>query len=287
MNQNVMDQRCPNCGVAVQAHANFCYQCGFNLKAEAPAKQSAQLTFIPLDDLDGLAAISEPEEESATVPLQQQTARLLHLQTGTAIELPTNLTVIHIGKPNSKVPPEINVKNLPNAEVVSRIHAQIRLTRNLFQIEDLESTNGTYINDMLLPPNIHHNLRLGDRIGLGSRDQFTFLFLTGLPFNMSHLNHLSKGDVKFERELIQSYLGQAQTMLHSIAAALEQRDMTTLEEQIYHLKAASAKVGSQLVQLLAEQMESQVKQNLSENTAKLQAELERALAQAQAFAATY
>jgi len=281
-----MDQRCPNCGVAVQAHANFCYQCGFNLKAEAPAKQSTQLTFIPLNGLD-LADISEPEEEMATVPLQQQTARLLHLQTGIAIELPTNLSVIHIGKPNSKVPPDVNVKNLPNAEVVSRVHAQIRLTRNLFQIEDLESTNGTYINDMLLPPNIHHNLRLGDRIGLGSKDQFTFLFLTGIPFSMAHLHHLSDGDVKFERELIRSYLDHAQTMLGSIAAALKQQDRTTVEEQIAHLKSASSNVGSQMVQLLAEQFESQVQQNLLENSAKLLAELELALAQAQAFAATY
>lgn len=113
---------------------------------------------------------------SSKTQLQQQNARLLHVQTDTMIELPAQLSVIHIGKPNDQIPPDIDVSGFPNSEIVSRIHADIRVEGDAFYIEDVGSANGTYINHNPLASGNRHRLRTGDRIGLGKGDKMTFLF---------------------------------------------------------------------------------------------------------------
>jgi len=129
------------------------------------------------------ASVSPPtvaQAPSESVPsqtmLQIQIARLLHVQTNTPIELPSNLAVIHIGKPNDRIPPDVDVSGFPNSEIVSRVHADIRVEGDSHYIEDVGSANGTYINNMPLPVGNRHRLRPGDRIALGKGDKVTFLF---------------------------------------------------------------------------------------------------------------
>lgn len=117
----------------------------------------------------------QPVANSKT-QLQQQKARLLHVQTNTLLELPPSLSVIHIGKPNERIPPDVDVAGFPNSEIVSRIHADIRLEGDAYYLEDVGSSNGTYVNNMPLPPGNRHRLRVGDRIALGKGDLVTFLF---------------------------------------------------------------------------------------------------------------
>jgi FHA domain/Double zinc ribbon len=162
---------------------------------ESPASPMAQI----IEPIVSEPIVSEPEaaapepEASAPVPdppveplspppavqstqLQIQTARLLQVQTNLTLELPPNLSVIHIGKPNDRVPPDIDVSGFPNSEIVSRVHADIRVEADAYYIEDLGSSNGTYINNVPLPPGNRHRLRIGDRIALGKGDKVTFLF---------------------------------------------------------------------------------------------------------------
>jgi pSer/pThr/pTyr-binding forkhead associated (FHA) protein len=108
--------------------------------------------------------------------LQQVVARLFHVQSNQEIELPQNLSVIHIGKPNDRIPPDIDVAGFPNSEIVSRIHSDIRVEGDAHYIEDVGSSNGTYINNLPLLPGNRHRLRPGDRISLGKGDLVTFLF---------------------------------------------------------------------------------------------------------------
>ncbi|MBD2604714.1 FHA domain-containing protein [Scytonema hofmannii FACHB-248] len=126
-----------------------------------------------------VAAATEPVAAAVTVAktqLQQVTARLIHVQSDREIELPQSLSVIHIGKPNDRIPPDIDVSGFTNSEVVSRIHADIRLEGDAHYIEDVGSSNGTYINNLPLLPGNRHRLRPGDRISLGKGDMVTFLF---------------------------------------------------------------------------------------------------------------
>lgn len=126
-----------------------------------------------------IAAAPEPVAPRVTVAktqLQQVTARLVHVQSDRQIELPQSLSVIHIGKPNDRIPPDIDVSGFTNSEVVSRIHADIRVEGDAHYIEDVGSSNGTYINNSPLLPGNRHRLRPGDRISLGKGDMVTFLF---------------------------------------------------------------------------------------------------------------
>ncbi len=100
---------------------------------------------------------------------------LFHLQTNTSLELPA-ISVIRIGKPNEQVPIDIDVSGLSNADAVSRLHAEIHLEGNSYYIEDLESTNGTFINNTKLIPKTRYQLNLGDKIDLGQASQVTFIF---------------------------------------------------------------------------------------------------------------
>ncbi len=105
-----------------------------------------------------------------------QLPKLFHVQSNTYIDLPLNLTVIHIGKPNERIAPDIDVSNLPKSDVVSRVHARIYVEGNSYFIEDLGSANGTYLNQSLLSPLTRCQLNLGDRIDFGKEGSFTFLF---------------------------------------------------------------------------------------------------------------
>lgn len=206
---------CPNCGAMVQTDASFCGQCGFNLRASGAVVTPAEAVLSsspaigansalpdqvapgqigPLEPL--IASAAEPPPDLLPMPplvekpvspravasdpktqLQQQSAQLLHVQTNNTIELPSNLSVIHLGKPNDRIPPDIDVSGFPNSEIVSRIHADIRMEGDAFYIEDVGSSNGTYINNAPLSMGNRHRLRTGDRIALGKGDKVSFLFI--------------------------------------------------------------------------------------------------------------
>ena len=84
--------------------------------------------------------------------------------------------MIHIGKPNDRVPPDIDVSGFPDSEVVSRSHADIRIEGDAYYLEDTGSSNGTYVNNTPLTKGNRHKLRPGDRISLGKGDLVSFLF---------------------------------------------------------------------------------------------------------------
>jgi ribosomal protein L40E len=204
---------CPNCGATVQTDATFCGQCGYNLQSEqspssepepisenqtAPDLEAVPETMVSLpprpDNLEtessapltpppplpsqpvSASELESPAQVAAPTQMQRQTASLLHQQTDTKIELPQNLLIIHIGKPNERIPPDIDVSGFPNSEIVSRVHADIRIEADIFYIEDTGSSNGTYINHTPLLPGDRHRLRAGDRISLGKGDKVTFIF---------------------------------------------------------------------------------------------------------------
>lgn len=194
---------CPQCGATVQADTSFCGQCGFNLKTVASSTMSSESPdpqsmppepvelepLVPPDplvpsEMPTIAPIpvapppiaAPPTAAVSMTQLQLASARLLHLQTNVEIELPPGLPVVHLGKPNDRIPPDIDVSGFPNSEIVSRIHADIRIEGDAYYIEDVGSSNGTYINNVPLAMGNRHRLRSGDRIALGKGDKVTFLF---------------------------------------------------------------------------------------------------------------
>jgi FHA domain/Double zinc ribbon len=144
-----------------------------------PAVETSTPTIVPVPVV---AAVSPPVAPITPPPIpvatqiQQAAYQLFHLQTNKDIELPPHLEVVMIGKPNEQSPPDIDVSGFPCSEVVSRIHANIRVEGANYYLEDLGSANGTYVNHNMLAKGNRHLLRTGDRIGLGKGDLVTFLF---------------------------------------------------------------------------------------------------------------
>jgi FHA domain/Double zinc ribbon len=118
----------------------------------------------------------DDEVSNTQIQVQTRTAALLHAQSNSLIELSAYQKVVHIGKPNDRVPPDINVSVFPSSEVVSRVHADIHLEGGNCLVEDVGSANGTYLNNVQLTPGTRHSLRHGDRICLGKGDLVTFVF---------------------------------------------------------------------------------------------------------------
>ncbi|MGB3491496.1 MAG: FHA domain-containing protein [Elainellaceae cyanobacterium] len=153
-------------------------------EAEAEAKSTAVSPPPPPSPLPPpeptAPQMASPPPAAPSAPnstqLQIQTASLLHIQTNAMIELPHHLTLIHIGKSNDRIPPDIDVSGFPDSEIVSRVHADIRVEGDAFYIEDTGSSNGTYVNNLPLPLGNRHRLRTGDRIALGKGDKVSFLF---------------------------------------------------------------------------------------------------------------
>jgi pSer/pThr/pTyr-binding forkhead associated (FHA) protein len=140
----------------------------------SPAEPSAVADAMP--NLEKSGDLKTPNSSSFATQLQVRTAQILHIQTNTVIEVPPQLMIIHIGKPNKDILPDIDVSGFPHSSVVSRKHADIRREGDTYYIEDIGSSNGTYINSLPLPVGNRHRLRPGDRISLGKGDLITFLF---------------------------------------------------------------------------------------------------------------
>jgi pSer/pThr/pTyr-binding forkhead associated (FHA) protein len=212
---NAQTIQCPNCNGTVLASAKFCGHCGFNLVISNDENLNNPLEIVAanamsnqnVDPSNELSNIEfhhpEPEsninsevptspnlaeplaleagtyaggEDYAKTQFQQFSANLIHVQTNLKIEIPAHLPVIHIGKPNNVIPPDIDVSGFPDSDIVSRIHADIRSESGDFYFEDTGSSNGTYINNLPLPAGNRHKLRAGDRISLGKGDKVSFVF---------------------------------------------------------------------------------------------------------------
>ena len=197
---------CPNCGAATfLPDVRFCGQCGFNLqnvvlqemdlqiaalqppdRSIAPPLAFPSKRLIPnLNRDDGGAAlmptlnlnlIADDRLQRMTSTEKADSVSLQHLQTQTRLDLPSGQSMIYLGKPNDRIPPDIDVSGFPNAEIVSRIHANIRLEGDVYYVEDVGSSNGTYINNKPLLVGTRHRLISGDRISLGKGDKVTFQF---------------------------------------------------------------------------------------------------------------
>lgn len=109
--------------------------------------------------------------------MQSVSLELYHLQTNERLVLPANLSVILIGKPGDDgKQPDIDVSGFPDADIVSRVHAQIWINGSEYQITDLGSSNGTYLNGVKLQPKVFQPIKFGDKISFGQGNKVSFIF---------------------------------------------------------------------------------------------------------------
>jgi hypothetical protein len=65
------------------------------------------------------------------------------------------------------IKPEVDLSGFDNSGV-SRRHAQVTRTEGQVYLEDLDSANGTFLNEVRLQPGLQHPLKHQDEVRLGS-----------------------------------------------------------------------------------------------------------------------
>lgn len=144
--------------------------------SQNPVSNRASFSKAAASTSENFSTPSGIATNSPTTQIQQLSARLLHIQTNTVLEIPDHLVNIRIGKPNNLAQPDIDVSGFVNSDIVSRVHANIQIEGGIYYLEDMGSSNGTYVNNLPIQVGNRYRLRAGDRIALGKGDKVSFLF---------------------------------------------------------------------------------------------------------------
>jgi hypothetical protein len=151
---------CPSCGAQLEPGSNFCDMCGATVGAPAAAPPPAPAP-VP--------AAPAPQPPSAP-PIAAVPGRLVIQGTNATLPFPAGKTEIFVGRedPVSGVFPEIDLTDHGGDEGgVSRKHARIFVQGDQVYIEDLNSTNYTYVNQQKITPGQPHPLNDGDEVRFG------------------------------------------------------------------------------------------------------------------------
>ncbi len=165
-------QTCPQCGAPVEPGSAFCDMCGARLTAAPPSPP-----VYPPGPAPGYppTPVPPPATYPPPYPPVYPTAgavsgKLVVQGTNAVLPFPPGKSEILIGRedPVSNIFPDIDLTPHGGDEGgVSRRHARIFAQGNQIFIEDLNSTNYTYVNQQKLTPGQPHPLKDGDELRLG------------------------------------------------------------------------------------------------------------------------
>ncbi|OGW55871.1 MAG: hypothetical protein A2Z46_06395 [Nitrospirae bacterium RBG_19FT_COMBO_55_12] len=136
--------RCKECDMENIDGALFCEECGAKLDMREPLQDTA-------------------------VETGSGSQLVLTSKDGSKLDIPAKDEVV-IGRddPVSEVFPDLDLTDLGGMDSgVSRKHAIIHRTGAEYTIEDLESTNGTYVNKKRIQPHVPQAIKAGDELRFG------------------------------------------------------------------------------------------------------------------------
>ena len=164
---------CPQCGAQLEPGSNFCDMCGAPVSQQPiPQPQSEQFPPPGVPDYQPQDAgpYSGEQYPSPQGPPQTPAGRFVVQGSNAPLHFPPGKTEFIIGRedPVSGVFPEIDLTDHGGDEGgVSRQHARVTIQGTQVSIEDLNSTNFTYVNQQKLTPAQSHPLNDGDEVRLG------------------------------------------------------------------------------------------------------------------------
>lgn len=251
---------CKVCSATVFAFSRFCYQCGASVQSEGTALHENTSDLDPSTNMLTGDILEQEGDESLATTFHRHGVRLLHRPTSVFYDLPLLSSPISIGKRSEAFVPDLDFRDLPEAEFISRNHAQISFSPQKFYIEDLGSKNGTMLNGVPLPPEQPQTLTFGDHICFGGSESFEFIFIKDQPINLEHLRMISGNDRAFELELLNSYKDSVTGLLGDLSQVIEKREFGAAKPLASQVAIASYNVGADVMNLLAKQIEDQALQ---------------------------
>jgi hypothetical protein len=166
---------CPGCKATIAAGTPYCPTC-FSIPVPKPAPADAPPPDRPPPDT-GNRPCQDPDCETSGVPpasgcracgLGGQAATTLRFEWGTVpVEPGTPLLVGREGSPIAD--------RLGDFSNVSRRHAEIRSDGTNLTVVDLNSTNGTFVNDQRVPPGQGMTAKAGDRVRFAAKLEATVI----------------------------------------------------------------------------------------------------------------
>ncbi len=164
MTQKVNKVTCPSCGAENLPGTLFCVQCGTYLPSGGPLRTE------PLPDQEeGRPARPRPEGEEG----EDEWALNIEvevLNTGRKVLLSADREIL-VGRLDAAhgIFPELDMTTDGGLEQgVSRRHARIYTREGMCFVEDLDSTNGTFLNEERVTPYLPYAFRDGDLLMFGT-----------------------------------------------------------------------------------------------------------------------
>lgn len=179
---------CPNCRTSNLDTSRFCDECGTRLASARQPADPPPPAYVPpqsspapsrpagatsVDIPSAVFAIEEPARPGANVPENGGRAHAVLViergdSPGTEFRLVNEESTIGRWDAENGVFPDVDLDSFDSDAKVSRRHARIKRASGAYYIEDLGSTNGTYVNRgrRLLPGNVEV-LKDGDEVIVG------------------------------------------------------------------------------------------------------------------------
>jgi hypothetical protein len=152
------------CGAANAAGEQYCHDCGANLQAPATAHSLNPVLSSP-------PPYSPPA--SMAPPRAASTAKLHATAYGRDFSLDRDVTQMGRRSPADGIEPEVDLTPMDPDSYASRRHARILRQNEQFFLEDLGSSNGTFLNGTRLEKGVEHPLQNGDKVRFG-KTEFVF-----------------------------------------------------------------------------------------------------------------
>jgi len=162
---------CPNCGAQLEPGSQFCDMCGAQLETPAPQPPPSAPTPAPSPaPTPAMPSQPTPSPPAAYQPGAAVQGQLVVQGTNVALPFPPGRTEVIVGRedPVSGIFPDVALTDHGGDEGgVSRQHARIFVEGTQVLVEDLNSTNYTYVNQQKLTPAQPHPLNDGDELRFG------------------------------------------------------------------------------------------------------------------------
>lgn len=181
---------CPACKMKNDVGANVCIYCNTPLKGQISQKT---VMLRSLREATGTLPDSYSAILGAPVPaiepymdfeIPTKGVILINLENGNLITKQEEEAFI-LGRVSTEIKtpePLVDLTQFGALELgISRVHAMIRRTKEGYQIIDLESSNGTWLENQRLVPQKPYALDSGDRIRTGRLNMLVFYSKSSTP----------------------------------------------------------------------------------------------------------